>query len=138
MAGPYFVGNIRLDFGDWGGDVGRVAITLTPLYYNSGEGWDLTIPVGTMSDGITIPRFLWWFLPPWGDKATVAGILHDLLCDIQRTDNKIKTCETRAGCDRQARRAFIACGVPKFNAWLVWVGIRTYSIFYAGLIQGIK
>jgi hypothetical protein len=47
---------IKLEFGDWGADVGRIAILLEPMTLCG-----ITVPDGVMSDGASVPRLLWWF-----------------------------------------------------------------------------
>lgn len=37
------------------------------------------VPTGFLTDGATIPRILWWLLPPI-EEYTQATTLHDLLC----------------------------------------------------------
>lgn len=38
------------------------------------------IPEGFLSDGATVPRLLWWLVPPWGRHGH-AAIIHDYLCE---------------------------------------------------------
>lgn len=35
------------------------------------------VPSGFVSDGASVPRWLWWFEPPAGSKAFAAAIVHD-------------------------------------------------------------
>lgn len=37
---------------------------------------NLTIPQGYVTDFSSVPRFLWWFIPPHG-RAMAASVLHD-------------------------------------------------------------
>lgn len=122
-----FTGRLQLDFGDWGKDVGRIAVTLGEI------GWrGYVLPAGFMSDGATVPRFLWWFLPPWGDRATVAALFHDWLTTAHAEGNPLPGAETRADCDRLFRECLIDLGVSAFKARLCWLGVRAYSIFIEG------
>lgn len=122
-----FTGRLRLDFGDWGAGVGRVAILLEPVSWRG-----ITLPAGFMSDGATVPRFLWWFLPPWGDAATVAALIHDFACDSLKAGNPVAGGPTRAACDALFREALLDVGVAAWRAWLCWSGVRAYSL-YEGL-----
>lgn len=124
-----FTGRLQLDFGDWGAD-GRIAITLNDILWDDGRGFAMIIPAGTMSDGATVPRPLWWFLPPWGDRATWAAVLHDYLLERQAAGFPFVGAETRVRCDRQLYSALMACGVGAIRAWLVWLGVRAWSIIY--------
>lgn len=120
-----FTGRLKLDFGDWGAKVGRIAILLEPV------GWrGITLPSGFMSDGASVPRFLWWFLPPWGDRATVAALVHDFACDSLKSGAPVPGGETRAKCDGLFRDALHELGVARWRAWLCWAGVRAYSIFF--------
>lgn len=132
-----FNGRLTLDFGDWQ-QAGRIAITLNDIVWDDGEGVFCVIPSGTMSDGASVPWFLWWFLPPWGDRATIAAILHDYLCEQKDKKTPIVGCERRVDCDNQYKKAVKVLGVKPFKAWVAWIGVRAYSIFYAGLIQHIE
>jgi len=146
-----FTGRLQLDFGDfsadnpdWDGGVsaGRIAITLGAI---SWRGY--TLEAGFMSDGASVPRLLWWFLPPWGDRTTIASLFHDKSCDMQKAGTPILGCDTRAKCDRLFRECFVelsfvgwaranwwvragmCLSIPR--AWLCWSGVRAYSIYEA-------
>jgi hypothetical protein len=38
------------------------------------------LPAGFLSDGATVPRFLYWLVPPWGRHGE-AAMVHDYLCE---------------------------------------------------------
>lgn len=119
-----FAGNLVLDFGDFselrrdppGYDLGRYAITVTPISWRG-----FILPAGYVSDGASLPRVLWWFLPPWGDRTTLAAVMHDWLCETQ-TDVL-----TRADCDRLFRECLIDLRVERWLAWVCWAGVRIGS-----------
>ncbi len=122
-----FSGRLQLDFGDWD-KAGRIAITLTSVLWTTSDT-AVTIPAGYMSDGAAVPRWLWWFLPPWGDRATFAALLHDYLLDrLQGFAPGGPIVETRAECDRQFLLACLALGVPSWKAFAVYLGVRAHSI----------
>lgn len=123
MTGSEFAGRLRLDFGDWGAGVGRIAILLEPVSWRG-----ILLPAGFMSDGASVPRVLWWFLPPWGDVSTVAALVHDFACDSLKAGAPVPGGATRSGCDRLFRDALISTGVPAWRAWVCWSGVRAYSI----------
>lgn len=125
MAGA-FVGRLLLDFGDWGPTMGRIAILAAPITWRG-----ITVPAGTMSDGATVPRPLWWFLPPWGDPATIAAILHDYLCDCLDNGTPAPGANSRMDCDRLFRDALFDIGIPAWRAWACWCGVRLYSLTVA-------
>ncbi|RUT32648.1 DUF1353 domain-containing protein [Arsenicitalea aurantiaca] len=118
------VGRIVLDFGDWG-SAGRIAILVEPLAWRG-----ITVPAGFMSDGASVPRPLWWFLPPWGDRATAAALIHDYLCDMLDRGKPVAGYASRALCDRAYFDALIDLGVSRPRAVLCWAGVRTYSILH--------
>lgn len=39
----------------------------------------ITVPKGFLTDGATVPRFLWAIFPPWGVYGQ-AAVMHDYLC----------------------------------------------------------
>lgn len=127
-----FVGNLRLDFGDWG-RAGRIAVLLGPVtWYCSSPGAEITvtIPTGEMSDGASVPQFLWWFMPPWGDRATFAAIVHDYLSLRLLNGTPAAGAETSAKIDRQFYLALVALGLPEWRARLAWLGVRGNSICF--------
>jgi hypothetical protein len=124
-----FSGNLQLDFGDWR-RAGRIAVTLAPVDWH-GASVAVTIPAGYMSDGASVPRLLWWFLPPWGDRATFAALLHDYLLDrLQGFENggPIIGAATRKACDGEFLAALLALEVPRWRAWLAWSAVRAHSV----------
>lgn len=118
-----FAGALKLDFGDWGPGVGRIAVLLEPLSWRG-----ITVPAGYMSDGASVPRPLWWLLPPWGDVGTRAALFHDYACDRLKAGTPVSGGSTRAECDRLFREALEELGVASWRAWACWSGVRAYSI----------
>ena len=43
------------------------------------EQW-VTVPVGYLTDGASVPQLLWNLIPPWGSYGQ-AAVVHDLLCE---------------------------------------------------------
>ena len=126
-----FTGSLQLDFGEWH-NAGRIAVTLAPVTWSGGP---ITIPAGYMSDGASVPRYLWWFLPPWGDRATFAALLHDYLLDRLQgflPGGPVAGAHNRAKCDGQFFAALLTLGVPHWRAWLVWLGVRAHSVLLRG------
>jgi hypothetical protein len=117
-----FSGSLQLDFGDWGKDVGRIAILLAPITWRG-----ITVPKGFMTDGASMPRPLWWFLPPWGDRATVAAVFHDFACEALKAGAAVVDGENRPACDRLFRLALSDLGVAAWRCWLCYFGVRAYS-----------
>lgn len=128
-----FAGPLRLDFGDWGPGVGRIAILLEPLRWR-----DIVVPTGFMSDGATVPRLLWWWLPPWGDVATRAALVHDWLLTQRDAGTPHRGAETRAKIDRLFFEALLDLGIPKWRAWPTYAGVRVYAITTEDVIPALK
>lgn len=120
-------GRLQLDFGDWGRDVGRIAVTLSPITWRG-----YTLEAGFMSDGSSVPRFLWWFLPPWGDRSTIASLFHDKACDMLKAGAPILGCTTRSLCDKMYLDLLVDLGVSRPRALAAWAGVRFYSVFVEG------
>lgn len=49
------------------------------LVYVAGDGTRYVVPIGFESDGASVPRFLWWLYPPFGEAYEPATWLHDYL-----------------------------------------------------------
>ena len=52
-------------------------IVTEPLVYITKQGESISVPAGFPTDLASIPRPLWWILPPTGDYLP-ATIVHDL------------------------------------------------------------
>lgn len=99
----------------------RHAILLEDLVWeldHEGSGEEIRVPAGFVSDGATIPRPLWWFMPAWGSRETRATILHDYL---------LATPVPRAEADRQLYLALRALGVGLVKARVIWIAARTFG-----------
>ncbi|WP_062120568.1 DUF1353 domain-containing protein [Aureimonas sp. AU40] len=105
---------LRLDFFD---GQGRDAKLLEPIEYereHKGSGRWVIVPVGFVTDGATVPRCLWWFLPPWGTRESKAAVVHDFLLSMG--------VEWREAA-RELRTALIAIGVSPVRAEIVYRGV---------------
>lgn len=91
--------------------------------YELAEG--IEVPAGFVTDGPSIPRFLWVLLPVWGSWGR-AGVLHDFLCCRIEMGVPHPLAPTRAHCDRMFARANRALGVGFVARKLlragVWIG----------------
>ena len=86
------------------------------------------VPSGFWSDGVSLPWFCWWFMPPWGDAGTRAAILHDYLIEMVHKGTPVGDIDTRAKADRQFYLALLALKVPGWRASLCWFGVRLDGI----------
>lgn len=77
----------------------------------------ITIPAGYTSDFASVPRLLWWLIPPHGMSAE-ASIIHDFLYD------------NRIGNRDDVDMFFFAClleVVPIWQAKLMYRIVRTFA-----------
>lgn len=127
-----FTGRLALDFGDWGPKVGRYARLLGPVVWTStAPGLECTVvlPEGYMSDGGTVPRWLWWLMPRWGDETTLPALLHDFILECLDDGTPAAPClTTRRRCDATFRVALVASGVGRPRALALWLGVRFCSL----------
>ena len=78
-------------------------------------GVTITVPRGFLTDLASVPRLpvIYLLTGATGDEPAV---IHDFLYTT-------KPC-TRAQADAVFYEAAIACGMPRWRAWLMWAGIR--------------
>jgi len=43
----------------------------------------VSVPAGYTTNGADVPRWLWWFVPPFKPKYLPAVIVHDYYCDLE-------------------------------------------------------
>ncbi len=55
---------------------GKNFILLEALVFVMGNGLTVRAPIGSGSDGVSTPRYVWTIIPPFG-KTWFPGILHD-------------------------------------------------------------
>lgn len=111
--------------------IGRIAVLMQDLCWEMEyEGSDVvvTVPKGFVSDGASVPWFMWWLMPPWGDRATRAAILHDYLRTMISDHRPNQYASSWRMADRQFYLALRALGVGRIRAGLLWLGTRIYSL----------
>lgn len=89
----------------------------------------VTVPIGFSSDGMTIPRFLWWWIPPLGHQSTRPSILHDYLIFLWKSG---KIDYSKKFIDKQLYIAMRACGVSKVTSSICYYSVRLYSLIRYG------
>lgn len=103
-------------------------------YYIGSEGSDRYVDVetGFKTDGATIPRPLWWLLPPMGEYSQACS-LHDKLCQTYKitqvingvpTDVKV----TRKEIDAILREAMDVLEVTPWKKFVINSGVDVYRI----------
>lgn len=76
----------------------------------------IIVPKGFLSDGASIPRFLWLWLDGTDPDILFASYCHDLLYTLQQF--------TKDQCDRTIRELMIKSGAPRWKANAVYAGLR--------------
>ena len=112
-------------------------------YWKVGEGYRyyigfkgsnryVDIPTGFRTDGATIPRALWWLLPPLGEYSQ-ATTLHDYLCNTYKVTEVINGIATEVAVTRKEIDSILAeaMKVLEVKAWkqfLINCGVDTYRV----------
>ena len=103
-------------------------------YYIGTEGSDRYVDVetGFTTDGATIPRALWWLLPPMGEYSQ-ACTLHDKLCRTYRITQVINGIPTSVSITRKEIDAILeeSMDVLKVTPWkkaLINFGVTIYRV----------
>lgn len=90
------------------------------------------IPLGFLTDGASIPRFLWNIIPPWGIYGQ-AAVVHDRLCETLEITEVIngvqqQTKITRKECDAVLVEAMRVLNVPKAKVLVIQGGVDLYRV----------
>lgn len=103
-------------------------------YYVGSEdsGVYVDVPTGFLTDGATIPRFLWWLLPPI-DEYSQATTLHDRLCSVYTVTVVKNGVATETKVTRKVIDGILdeAMGVLEITPWkrrLIMAGVNLYRL----------
>lgn len=99
----------------------RVWKLTRPLTYVCDNGVHIAAQQGFRTDFASVPRFLWWLLPP-DDTYTEAAVIHDWLYWLHKTFPLATM--TRRDADQILFDAMTALGVPAWKRWLIYTGVR--------------
>jgi hypothetical protein len=88
-----------------------------PFTYLSTEHGPITVPVGFMTDGASVPRIFWNVLSPFGDYFS-AAVIHDFLYSPHNRRFDRRTC------DRIFLAAMIDAGVPFIRRRVIYRAVR--------------
>lgn len=94
---------------------GRTRQLTAPLVWQALDGQQFSVPAGYDTDYASVPRLLWWLLPPTG-KYTCAAIVHDWLYWEQPV--------RRVDADRYFLEAMADCGTSWWERTLIYWGVR--------------
>lgn len=94
------------------------------------SGIYVDVPHGFLTDGASIPRFLWGLLPPWGAYGQ-AAVLHDWLCEHLQVTKLIDGVPTlvdidRKECDRILYEAMEVLAVESWKRFTIRSGVDLY------------
>jgi hypothetical protein len=102
-----------------------------PLIYEvggSGSGRVIVVSKDFITDGPSIPRFLWSILPVWASWSR-AGVIHDYLCRQTAKNNPHPEAPTRADADRIFFEAMTALNVGRVQKYALYWGVRLGTWF---------
>lgn len=116
FTGPLTMTHLEAD--DW-----RRWRVESPLRYAMTNGKAVTVPVGFETDGTSVPRVLWTFLPTFG-RHSRASVVHDYLCDRIKAGSPNPLAKTRAEADRVFFEALRDCGVNVIWRSVMWAAVR--------------
>lgn len=106
---------------DW-----RLWMLEQPFIYEvgaKGSGRVIEVPKGFMTDGASVPRFLWAVLPTWGSYSR-AAVIHDYLLYCLARGEPHPEAPTREAADLIFDEACCVCNVPILLRWLLSIGVR--------------
>ena len=118
FTGPLTVTHLDMDWRLW-----RLE---QPLCYEVGEkgsGRTITAPAGFVTDGASVPRFLWAVLPTWGSYSR-AAVIHDYLLVCLEKGEPHPEAPTRRDADRIFDEAMAVTCTPRPLRWLMSIGVR--------------
>lgn len=103
---------------------------LQPFMYDvgsEGSGNTITVPAGFITDGASVPRFLWALLPSWGSYSR-AAVVHDFLCALLNKGTPHPLAPTRQRADAILYEAMVVCGTGVVIRWTIWAAVRAFAI----------
>lgn len=112
---------------------GTKSFVLTEDLVYEGRDQTFTVPAGFVTDFASVPQFMYWLIPSYG-QYTNAAVVHDYLCvalaDYYRypagyPDPPANAVDT----DGIFRRIMREEGVPLVRRWLMWTGVRWGAMF---------
>lgn len=92
----------------------------------SGE-W-VYVPSGYLTDGASVPRALWAFIPPWSIYGQ-AAVVHDIVCEyLSITKDGAPHRVTRKVCDDILMQAMEVIGVPWLTRQVIHKAVSLYRV----------
>jgi hypothetical protein len=97
-----------------------------PLIYETGargSGRVIAVSKGFVTDGASVPQFMWSFLPVWASWSR-AGVIHDYLCVLIAGNTPHPEAPTRYHADRIFLEAMENLNVGWVQRRLLYLGVR--------------
>lgn len=112
------------------GDKGRTWILRDGFFYEyrdrrQGIDYRIDVPPKFMTDYASTPRFLWWFIKPWGNHG-MAAVIHDWLYWEQKLNGKVLD---RKVADEIFHRCMLDSRVRSFKARLMYLAVKWFAGF---------
>ncbi|QVD49375.1 hypothetical protein LUCX_305 [Xanthomonas phage vB_XciM_LucasX] len=86
------------------------------------------VPAGFLSDGASVPKPLWWLVPPWGNYGQ-AAVLHDILCETKTMyKDDVPYQISRKEADFIFLDAMDAAGVKWYLRYAMFVAVRLWGL----------
>lgn len=124
FTGPLTVTELDSDTQLW-----RLDTALTYDIGQLGSGRSITVPVGFVTDGASVPRAFWPLIPPWGTYSRPA-VMHDLLCVLLERGTPHPLAPTRRRADDIFFEAMGVTKTKKLVRWILWIGVRVGALIY--------
>lgn len=99
-----------------------------PLAYEvgaEGSGRWVVAPAGMETDGASVPRLFWTFLPAW-DTYSRAAVIHDHLCAMLAAGAPHAEGRTYRQAATVFREAMKVCRTPWLTRWSMWAAVRLW------------
>lgn len=116
--------DVRHNDADW-----HLWTLLAPLAYEAdhkGSGRWIVVPDDFSTDGASVPRTLWGWLPSTG-RYLRAAVVHDYLYSRIGAGDPHPEAPTKRAADREFRIAMAACGVRPPLRWIMWAAVSLFG-----------
>src|SRR4051812_33768138 len=113
-------------------ECGVKTFALTEDLIYEGRDQTITVPAGFVTDFASVPQFMYWLIPSYG-QYTNAAVVHDYLCvqlerawhcEFGKDMTFVRAPANPVDTDGIFRRIMREEGVPLVRRWLMWTGVR--------------
>lgn len=97
------------------------------ITYHIDDNTYVYVPQGYLTDGASVPRWVWSAIPPWGDHG-LATVIHDYLCEyLQVWKNGVRVKISREDANKIFHKCLLDTGVSKLKARTMYTAVTWYS-----------